>query len=69
MLVLLLNGQTEDSDNAVDGLVFPLDGAPAVRPRVPHARAGRVQRGAGLLHQHAGHCRHNGDGITPGQDH
>lgn len=50
-----LNSQSEYGDYAVHGFVFPPDGAAAVGGVVPIARAGRVQTGTVLLHDHARH--------------
>ena len=52
---LILDGEAEDGDNAVHGLVLPPDGAAAVRRVVPVARAGRVQPRTVLLHDDARH--------------
>ena len=53
---LLLNGQPEHRNHAVDGLVLPLDRAAPVGHGVPHARACGVQSSSNFLHQDASHC-------------
>ena len=51
MLRLELDGQPEDGDDAVHGLVLPPHRAAPVRGVVPVAGARRVQTRAVLLHQ------------------
>ena len=51
-----LDGEPEDGDHAVEGLVVPADVAHAVRVAVPEAAARRVKAGAVLLHDQACDC-------------
>ena len=44
-----LDGESEDGDNAVHGLVLPSHGAAAVRRVVPVAGGGRVEPGPVFL--------------------
>jgi len=48
-----LDGESEDGDNAVHGLVLPSHGAAAVRRVVPVAGGGRVEPGPVFLHDDA----------------
>jgi len=50
-----LDGQAEDADDAVHGLVFPPHSAAPISLIIPVARAGRMETGTILLHDHAGH--------------